>query len=83
MDDDQRIPFQKECREIQPCVITSSVTNGNTDSDIDHGCKFGFNYCDLRWVRHSSIIDVRSLGNTDCDTEDYLVVAYLGDTISE
>jgi len=52
-------------RNIGKYIWTS--LDGNTHNQIDH------TLIGRRW--HSSILDVRSFGGTDCGTDHYLVVA--------
>jgi len=59
-------------RNIHKYTWTSP--DGKTHNQIDHIL------IDRR--RHSSILDVRSFGGTDCDTDHYLVVAKLRERLA-
>jgi hypothetical protein len=47
---------------------------GELNSQIDHIVIYG--------QRHSSVLDVRSFRAADCDTDDYLVVANVGERLA-
>jgi hypothetical protein len=53
---------------------TWTSPDGNTNNHTDHVL------IDRRW--HSSILHVRSLRGADCDTDHYLVVAKVRETLS-
>ena len=60
-------------RNIHKYTWTSP--DGKTDSQIDHIL------IDRIW--HSSVLDVRSLWGADCDTDHYLGVTILRETVAE